>query len=119
MQQVYFMGGDTYVQSQPSSTWLEEQAARWPWKAHLLMNAPRAEAHAVLSQAGMLVVFCSLVENLPYVVAEARPTPIIHPICYISAPCLWGRAMLLPVEKRSCPRSWLTARPTPAILPTA
>ncbi|CAL8462363.1 g1896 [Coccomyxa elongata] len=68
--EVFFMGGDTYVQSQPSSTWLEEQAARWPWKAHLLMNAPRAEALAVLAQPGMLVVFCSLVENLPYVVAE-------------------------------------------------
>ncbi len=77
---MYFIGGDTYVQSQPSSTWLEEQTAGWPWKAHLLMNAPRAEALSVLAQPGMLVVFCSLVENLPYVVAEARPALLIHPV---------------------------------------
>lgn len=72
--QVYFLGADTLVQSQPSSTWLAEAARAWPWKAHLLMNAPRAEALSVLQQPGMLVVFCSLVENLPYVVAEASPS---------------------------------------------
>lgn len=73
---MYFLGADTYVQYQPSSVWLAEQSRGWPWKAHLLMNAPRSEALAVLAQPGMLVVFCSPVENLPYVVAEARP-----PLC--------------------------------------
>ncbi|KAK9906836.1 hypothetical protein WJX75_008813 [Coccomyxa subellipsoidea] len=68
--EVYFLGADTYMQYQPSSVWLAEQSRGWPWKAHLLMNAPRSEALAVLAEPGMLVVFCSLVENLPYVVAE-------------------------------------------------
>ena len=68
--QVYFLGADTTVNYQPSSTWLAEQARYWPWRSHLLMNAPRSEALSVLSMEGMLVVFCSLVENMPYVVAE-------------------------------------------------
>jgi hypothetical protein len=72
--QVYFIGADVTVQYQPSSTWLAEQSRAWPWKSHLLMNAPRSEALSVLMQDGMMVVFCSLVENLPYVVAEVRPS---------------------------------------------
>ena len=72
--QVYFLGADTNVNYQPSSTWLAEQARDWPWRSHLLMNAPRSEALSVLSMEGMLVVFCSLVENMPYVVAEV-PSP--------------------------------------------
>ena len=72
--QVYFLGADTNVNYQPSSTWLAEQARDWPWRSHLLMNAPRSEALSVLSMEGMMVVFCSLVENMPYVVAEV-PAP--------------------------------------------
>ena len=68
--QVYFLGADTNVNYQPSSTWLAEQARDWPWRSHLLMNAPRSEALSVLRMEGMMVVFCSLVENMPYVVAE-------------------------------------------------
>ena len=68
--QVFFLGSEAAVQYQPSSTWLAEQAAGWPWRAHLLINAPRSEALSVLGSEGMLAVFCSLVENLPYVVAE-------------------------------------------------
>ena len=68
--QVYFLGADTSINYQPSSTWLAEQARFWPWRSHLLMNAPRSEALSVLSMEGMMVVFCSLVENMPYVVAE-------------------------------------------------
>ena len=75
--QVYFLGADTNVGYQPSSTWLAEQARDWPWRSHLLMNAPRSEALSVLSMEGMLVVFCSLVENMPYVVAEV-PLPLLH-----------------------------------------
>ncbi|CAL5227669.1 g10676 [Coccomyxa viridis] len=68
--EVYFLGADTTINYQPSSTWLAEQARFWPWRSHLLMNAPRSEALSVLSMEGMMVVFCSLVENMPYVVAE-------------------------------------------------
>ena len=75
--QVYFLGAEVAVQVQPSSTWLAEQAAAWPWHAHLLVNAPRSEALGVLGSEGMLVVFCSLVENLPYVAAEVGHSAII------------------------------------------
>lgn len=68
--QVYFLGAEAAVQQQPSSTWLAEAAQAWPWKTSLLVNAPREEALGVLRQPGMLAVFCSLVDNLPYVVAE-------------------------------------------------
>ncbi len=73
--QVYFLGADTSINYQPSSTWLAEQARFWPWRSHLLMNAPRSEALSVLSMEGMMVVFCSLVENMPYVVAEVPLLP--------------------------------------------
>lgn len=77
--QVYFLGADTNVGYQPASTWLAEQARDWPWRSHLLMNAPRSEALSVLSMEGMLVVFCSLVENMPYVVAEVPlPWKMLH-----------------------------------------
>ena len=70
------MGADTTINYQPSSTWLAEQARYWPWRSHLLMNAPRSEALSVLNMEGMMVVFCSLVENMPYVVAEVPLLPI-------------------------------------------
>lgn len=72
---MYFLGADTTINYQPSSTWLAEQARFWPWRSHLLMNAPRSEALSVLSMEGMMVVFCSLVENMPYVVAEVPLLP--------------------------------------------
>ena len=80
LMQVYFLGADTTINYQPSSTWLAEQARYWPWRSHLLMNAPRSEALSVLSMEGMMVVFCSLVENMPYVVAEVLLLPVWH-IC--------------------------------------
>ena len=82
--QVYFLGADTNVNYQPSSTWLAEQARDWPWRSHLLMNAPRSEALSVLAMEGMLVVFCSLVENMPYVVAEVQFLPIKWPLAHLT-----------------------------------
>ena len=35
------------------------------------MNAERGEALDILSQPGTMLVLCSLVDNMPYVVAEA------------------------------------------------
>jgi len=82
--QVYFLGADTNVNYQPSSTWLAEQARDWPWRSHLLMNAPRSEALSVLAMEGMLVVFCSLVENMPYVVAEVHFMPIKWSLAHLT-----------------------------------
>ena len=36
-----------------------------------MANVPRSEALKVLNQEGLLLVLCSLVDNMPYVLAEA------------------------------------------------
>ena len=92
--QVYFLGADTNVNYQPSSTWLAEQARDWPWRSHLLMNAPRSEALSVLSMEGMMVVFCSLVENMPYVVAEVPASAQTRFRLMHRATPAWGRLYL-------------------------
>lgn len=42
-----------------------------PRQVHIRVNAERGEALDILSQPGTLLVLCSLVDNMPYVVAEA------------------------------------------------
>lgn len=123
--QVYFLGADTTINYQPSSTWLAEQARFWPWRSHLLMNAPRSEALSVLSMEGMMVVFCSLVENMPYVVAEVLLLPVTRPLanCRMHGPkglgqgCLWPQncedaaELVLPLQCSRCfihSYAWMT-----------
>lgn len=45
-----------------------------------MANVPRSEALKVLNQDGLLLVLCSLVDNMPYVLAEAavRPSPFSY-----------------------------------------
>ena len=38
---------------------------------HIMANVQRSEALKVLNQEGLLLVLCSLVDNMPYVLAEA------------------------------------------------
>jgi hypothetical protein len=42
---------------------------------HIMANVPRSEALQALNQEGMLLVMCSLVDNMPYVLAEAAVRP--------------------------------------------
>lgn len=65
------MGSDAKIDMRPSSVWLREKTAKWPWKTHLRVGAKRDEALEILSSEGTLLVLCSLVDNMPYVVAEA------------------------------------------------
>ena len=65
------MGSDAKIDMRPSSVWLKEKTAKWPWKTHLRVGAKRDEALDILSSEGTLLVLCSLVDNMPYVVAEA------------------------------------------------
>lgn len=53
---------------------------------HIMANVPRSEALKVLNQEGLLLVLCSLVDNMPYVLAEAavRP-PHFHSLTYFSS----------------------------------
>ena len=52
VEQVYFLGAEAAVQFQPSSTWLAEQAAAWPWKSHLLINRPAERSAERAGQRG-------------------------------------------------------------------
>jgi hypothetical protein len=73
--QVFFVGSDAKIDMRPSSVWLREKTAKWPWKTHLRVGAKRDEALEILSSEGTLLVLCSLVDNMPYVVAEAAVSP--------------------------------------------
>ena len=55
----------------PSKQWLAKQTAGWKASFHLKINVPREEALKIISQDGMLLVLCSYIDNMPYVVAEA------------------------------------------------
>ncbi len=45
---------------------------------HIMANVPRSEALKVLNQEGMLLVMCSLVDNMPYVLAEAAVSSLVQ-----------------------------------------
>ena len=42
------------------------------------MNVKRDEALEILSQEGVLLVLCSLIDNMPYVVAEAAVSSLFQ-----------------------------------------
>ena len=48
-------------------------------EAHLQVNVKRDEALEILSQEGVLLVLCSLIDNMPYVVAEAAVSSFLKP----------------------------------------
>ena len=56
----------------------------------ILTNVERGEALKLLDEEGTLLVMCSLVDNMPYVLAEAAVGhPSIHPqSCYSPCPVL-------------------------------
>ena len=54
-----------------SKEWLEKKTAGWKVKMHLNINVPRDKALEIISREGMLLVLCSYIDNMPYVVAEA------------------------------------------------
>ncbi len=86
--QVYFVGSDAKVDMRPSSVWLREKTAKWPWKTHLRVGAKRDEALEILSSEGTLLVLCSLVDNMPYVVAEAAVrAPFQMPSSVVPSSC--------------------------------
>ena len=57
----------------------------------ILTNVERGEALKLLDEEGTLLVMCSLVDNMPYVLAEAAVGhPSIHPhSCYTPCPVLF------------------------------
>ena len=69
--EVHFVGAEASVDMMASGDWLRSATSAWPWPIHIRVNADRAEALEVLAAPGTLLVLCSLVDNMPYVVAEA------------------------------------------------
>ena len=69
--QVFFVGTEAKIDMRPSSVWLKEKTAHWTFKKHLKIGVKRDEALDILSSEGTLLVLCSLIDNMPYVVAEA------------------------------------------------
>lgn len=65
------MGSEAKIDMRPSGVWLKEKTAKWSFKTHLKIGVPRDEALDILSSEGTLLVLCSLIDNMPYVVAEA------------------------------------------------
>ncbi len=55
----------------PSKYWLAKKTASWTVKTHLNINVPREQALEIIGREGMLLVLCSYIDNMPYVVAEA------------------------------------------------
>ena len=79
--QVYIVGPESQIDMMPSSKWLAEHTSRWTgFKTHLLINIKRDEALDIISAEGMLLVLCSMVDNMPYVVAEAAVRGILRPV---------------------------------------
>lgn len=65
------MGTEAKIDMRPSSVWIQEKTAHWPFKTHLKIGVKRDEALEILGSEGTLLVLCSLIDNMPYVVAEA------------------------------------------------
>ena len=62
--------------------WLKEKTAHWSFKKHLKIGVKRDEALEILSSEGTLLVLCSLIDNMPYVVAEAAVSSFSQAFCH-------------------------------------
>ena len=69
--EIDFIGSEAKVDMLPSKEFLRRRSAAWSFKVNILGGLRRVEALARIKSNGTLVVFSSLVENLPFVVAEA------------------------------------------------
>ena len=70
--QVFIVGPDATIDTVPSSKWLAAKTANWTsFRTHLRINVRREEALGIISSPGMLLVLCSGIDNMPYVVTEA------------------------------------------------
>ena len=65
------MGTEAKIDMRSSTVWLNEKTAKWAFKKQFKIGAKRDEALEILSTEGTLLVLCSLIDNMPYVVAEA------------------------------------------------
>ena len=71
------MGTEAKIDMRSSTVWLKEKTSNWLFKKHLKVGVKRDEALDILSSEGTLLVLCSLIDNMPYVVAEAAVSPSV------------------------------------------
>ena len=69
--EVMFIGGESRIDMRPSVMYLEERTADWRIPVDIGASLPRRSALDRLKIPGIMVVFASLVENLPFALAEA------------------------------------------------
>ena len=69
--EVLFIGGKSQVDMMPSIKYLETRTDSWPFPTTIYGELPRSKAIAVLKEEGTMIVLASLIENLPFVLAEA------------------------------------------------
>ncbi len=69
--EIIFIGGEAQVDMVPSVKYLNTRTAGWQMPVTIYGGLPRAAALAILRAEGIMVAFTSLVENLPFAVAEA------------------------------------------------
>ena len=74
------MGTEAKIDMRPSTVWLKEKTANWSFKKTLKVGVKRDEALEILGSEGTLLVLCSLIDNMPYVVAEAAVSPQLLPL---------------------------------------
>lgn len=84
--QVYIIGAEATIDTIASSQWLGAKIAKWTgFKTHLKVDVKRDEALSIISMEGMLLLLCSGVDNLPYVVAEAAVSSQSTSSCMLAA----------------------------------
>ena len=84
------MGTEAKIDMRPSGIWLKEKTAHWTFKKHLKIGVKRDEALEILSSEGTLLVLCSLIDNMPYVVAEAAVSSTPSHLLPLVAACAPG-----------------------------
>jgi len=86
-----------------SKKWLAAQTADWKVKVHLMVNIKREEALNIIGMDGILLVLCSYIDNMAYVVAEAAVIPLASR-CVHSKICRQAAAVLLLAGTMACQR---------------
>ncbi|CAL5218412.1 g88 [Coccomyxa viridis] len=68
--EVFILGEEGKIDQKLSLPWIRDRTASWGWKTHVLPSPTKQRAMSAINKEGMLVVFASPLENVPYTLAE-------------------------------------------------
>ena len=76
---MFFVGSDAKIDMRPSSLWLKEKTAMWPWKTHLkVLNVARQRCSCLIASRLMwLCRSCAIAVGLLTISNAARLTRIL------------------------------------------